>query len=128
MSDNQHQPMHSTGRGGQGNIGPGEGDYIDTGITREGLAGDQGAGPYSSGRGGAGNIGGTPRSGSPAVGSQKRSDQEYANEADVRPSMKEDHHFGRGGAGNEIHTHEEGKQQEGFMDKVKQKVDGVLHK
>lgn len=49
--------LHSTGRGGAGNIAPdNDTTYTDGGITREGPIGDQGDGAYSAGRGGAGNI------------------------------------------------------------------------
>ena len=48
--------IHSTGRGGAGNIGPDPNTYVDGSITREGPLGDQGDGAYSAGRGGAGNI------------------------------------------------------------------------
>ena len=55
-------------------------------------------------------------------------DREFAQETDLRPALKEDHHVGRGGAGNEIHEHPDGKEHEGLVDKIKQKVEGVLHK
>ena len=49
--------LHSTGRGGAGNIAQDPNTtYTDGGIIREGAQGDQGDGAYSSGRGGAGNI------------------------------------------------------------------------
>lgn len=48
--------LHSTGRGGAGNISSDPTTYTDGGIVREGPVGDQGDGAYSAGRGGAGNI------------------------------------------------------------------------
>ena len=48
--------LHSTGRGGAGNIAKDTNTYVDGGIIREGAVGDQGDGAYSAGRGGAGNI------------------------------------------------------------------------
>ncbi|KAF2674936.1 hypothetical protein BT63DRAFT_420189 [Microthyrium microscopicum] len=56
-------PLVSTGRGGQGNIGRDDTKYVDAGVVREGIAGESADGEYSSGRGGAGNIVPSPRIG-----------------------------------------------------------------
>ncbi|CZT19230.1 uncharacterized protein RCC_05076 [Ramularia collo-cygni] len=48
--------IHSTGRGGAGNIGPDDNVYVAGDITREGIHGSSNAKEYSNGRGGAGNI------------------------------------------------------------------------
>lgn len=75
--------LHSTGRGGAGNIGKDPVAYTDGSIVREGVAG-QAAGPgeYSTGRGGVGNM-----SGDPANSTQdgRRTDADHVPE----PSMRE---------------------------------------
>lgn len=96
---------------------------------REGPVGDQGDGPYSAGRGGAGNIAkdGTVVS--------KVGDAEYVPETAIREAKNENFHYGRGGAGNEIHhkQKEETAQQYGFEKKVPKeslvdKIKDVFHK
>lgn len=72
-----------------------------------------------------------------------RSDQELVPEEAIRPSMEnQDHHVGRGGAGNEHHApgHEHGHKDEkkpekagptaptGLADKLKSKIIGVFKK
>lgn len=54
MSNNG--PIHSTGRGGAGNIGPDANTYVDGDIVREGQQGVSNAPEYSAGRGGAGTL------------------------------------------------------------------------
>ncbi|KAL3482474.1 hypothetical protein BJX99DRAFT_217119 [Aspergillus californicus] len=100
----QDAPVVSHGRGGQGNIGPDPNEYIDAGIVREGVYGDQGDGAYSAGRGGAGNIG------SPQVKPTTKPphDVEYIPEMSVRQSLDGDYHTGRGGQGN-VHLDPEHK-------------------
>ncbi|KAE8856553.1 hypothetical protein PTNB73_09818 [Pyrenophora teres f. teres] len=67
-------PIHSTGRGGAGNIGPDTSIYTDGGLVREGIQGESADGEFSTvdlvpeinqrnaqdefhtGRGGAGNV------------------------------------------------------------------------
>ncbi|KAH7027369.1 uncharacterized protein B0I36DRAFT_364579 [Microdochium trichocladiopsis] len=89
------QPEVSHGRGGAGNINPDATEYVDGGITRQGVEGPHGDGAFSTGRGGGGNIGdaGTP----PAP---VRADKDVIPEAAVRASLDSNHHTGRGGAAN----------------------------
>ena len=49
-------PLHSTGRGGAGNIGHDENTYVDGSIVREGAVGESDVPEYSAGRGGAGKL------------------------------------------------------------------------
>ncbi|KAH8426770.1 DUF3602 domain-containing protein [Aspergillus melleus] len=127
----EHEPVVSHGRGGQGNIGADSTPYVDGGIVREGVYGDQGDGAYSAGRGGAGNIG------SPHVRPTSRSphDAEVIPELAIRNSGDGDYHVGRGGQGN-VHLDEEHKKEkeekkhqkslahEGLADKLKHKLLG----
>ncbi|EAW09438.1 DUF3602 domain-containing protein [Aspergillus clavatus NRRL 1] len=126
----EHEPIVSHGRGGQGNIGADPTQYIDAGIVREGLYGDQGDGAYSAGRGGAGNIG------SPNVRPTSKipHDAEMIPELAVRNSTDENYHVGRGGQGN-VHLDEETRKEkevkkkqhnhpEGLADKLKHKIFG----
>ncbi|KAG8526985.1 uncharacterized protein KY384_008414 [Bacidia gigantensis] len=116
MSEN----IHSTGRGGAGNITNDTHTYVDGGIVREGEVGDQGDGAYSAGRGGAGNIN------SPNVKPVKG----QAGDADVVPETAirhpgegpgyENYHTGRGGQGN-VHK-DDTDNKESLIDKVKDKV------
>jgi len=109
----------SHGRGGTGNIGPDETEYVDGEIVRTGDPTTAG-GAYSAGRGGAGNIG-------------------APQQEPVRPSMDEDvvpsaarvqghegepYHSGRGGEGN-AHLAEGGeKKNEGLAERLKRKILG----
>lgn len=90
--------IHSTGRGGAGNIGPDDTVYTDGGIVREGIQGLSPEGDYSTGRGGAGNISKSPRVGPQDVGEGRRS-VDYVPETALREQQKE-FHTGRGGSGN----------------------------
>ncbi|KAJ4341120.1 hypothetical protein N0V95_007313 [Ascochyta clinopodiicola] len=67
-------PIHSTGRGGAGNIGPDDTVYADGAITREGPQGESIANEFSTGRGGAGNIGKSPRLGPQDVDGRRSAD------------------------------------------------------
>ena len=69
-------------------------------------------------RGGAANIG------SPGLPATKRSDNEIIPEHALRHSEDQDHHVGRGGAGNEEHVHKkpEVKTHVGLADKLKMKL------
>ncbi|BCR93967.1 DUF3602 domain-containing protein [Aspergillus luchuensis] len=126
----EHEPIVSHGRGGQGNIGADSTEYVDGGIVREGVYGDQGDGAYSAGRGGAGNIG------SPHVRPTSKipHDAEIVPELAIRQSVDGDYHTGRGGQGN-VHLDEEhrkekeekkhkGPAHEGLADKLKHKLFG----
>ncbi|KAF2468056.1 uncharacterized protein BDR25DRAFT_305092 [Lindgomyces ingoldianus] len=120
MSD----PIHSTGRGGAGNIGPDTTAYTDGGIIREGVQGESADGAYSTGRGGTGNIGMSPRL-NPQEGIPRRS-QDIIPETALR-EHQENFHTGRGGEGN-IHKdkyggHSHSPDRKGVVDKVKH----VLH-
>merc|ERR1711939_99031 len=114
MAEEAAKPaIHSTGRGGQGNIGPDTTQYTDGGIVREGVQGESPDGEYSSGRGGAGNIG---------AGSVGRASTDVVpKENEVK--AQEDFHTGRGGGGNVHkekyggHTHDPNKPS--LIDKVK---------
>ncbi|KAF2403729.1 hypothetical protein EJ06DRAFT_470931 [Trichodelitschia bisporula] len=94
MSD---APIHSTGRGGEGNIGPDPNVYADGGIIREGFQGVSPEGEYSSGRGGAGNIVASPKLG-PTEG--RRSTDVIPETALRTDEGHENFHTGRGGGGN----------------------------
>ncbi|KAJ8108047.1 hypothetical protein OPT61_g8442 [Boeremia exigua] len=113
-------PIHSTGRGGAGNIGRDDTVYADGAITREAAAGEPIANEFSTGRGGAGNIGKSPRLG-PQADSPRRS-------TDVVPELatreaQDEFHTGRGGAGNvykEKHGgHSKSPDRQGLGDKIK---------
>ncbi|KAL2836964.1 hypothetical protein BJX68DRAFT_250168 [Aspergillus pseudodeflectus] len=124
-------PIVSHGRGGQGNIGPDSNEYVDGGIVREGVFGDQGDGAYSAGRGGAGNIG------SPHVKPTTKTphDTEFIPEISVRQSIDGDYHTGRGGQGNvhldpeHVKAKEEKKEEkkEKKEEKKAEKAAGVTH-
>ncbi|KAF9699451.1 hypothetical protein EKO04_002222 [Ascochyta lentis] len=115
-------PIHSTGRGGAGNIGRDDTVYADGAITREGPQGESTANEFSTGRGGAGNIGKSPRLGPQEVDGHRRS-------ADIIPELatreaQDEFHTGRGGAGNvykEKHGgHSKSPDRQGLGDKIKQ--------
>ncbi|KAJ5884908.1 hypothetical protein N7495_009418 [Penicillium taxi] len=132
----EEERMVSHGRGGQGNIGHDDTEYVDGEIVREGAYGDQGDGAYSAGRGGAGNIG------SPHVYPTAKApgDVEMIPELAVRNSTDEAFHVGRGGQGNvqldEEHLKEKEKAEKaekakkakgeplGLADKLKHKLLG----
>ncbi|KAF1932361.1 uncharacterized protein M421DRAFT_417081 [Didymella exigua CBS 183.55] len=115
-------PIHSTGRGGAGNIGRDDTVYADGAITREGPQGEAATlNEFSTGRGGAGNMGKSPRLG-PQVDSPRRS-TDIVPELATRESQDE-FHTGRGGAGNvykEKHGgHSKSPDHHGLGDKIKQ--------
>lgn len=93
---------------------------MDGEIVREGPVGNQGDGPYSAGRGGAGNI---DRDGvnTPPVG-----DTEVVPETAMREPKHENYHYGRGGAGNEVH--QKPKEEKGSHESLVDKVKDVFHK
>ncbi|KAI9723149.1 MAG: hypothetical protein M1828_004252 [Chrysothrix sp. TS-e1954] len=92
MSEN----IHSTGRGGTGNIGPDDSVYTDGEIVREGPEGKSAAGSdFSTGRGGQGNIADE----GPAV-RQARVDEDVVPEPAMREGEYSEYHTGRGGGGN----------------------------
>ncbi|KAF2281238.1 uncharacterized protein EI97DRAFT_23619 [Westerdykella ornata] len=91
-------PIHSTGRGGAGNIGPDSNVYTDGGIVREGVQGLAAEGEYSTGRGGRGNIVNSPRL-APADEAPRRTSFDYVPETALR-GHQENYHTGRGGSGN----------------------------
>jgi hypothetical protein len=96
----------SHGRGGAGNINVDDTQYADGEVVRTGVAGSHGDGAFSAGRGGAGNISdvGTPTS--------ERKDRDVVPEAAIRASQDhQDHHTGRGGAGNERIVNGESKKE-----------------
>ncbi|KAF3046645.1 hypothetical protein E8E12_011395 [Didymella heteroderae] len=118
-------PIHSTGRGGAGNIGRDDTVYADGAITREG---PQGEGPtlseFSTGRGGAGNMGKSPRLGPQDISPRRSTD--VVPELATREAQDE-FHTGRGGAGNvykEKHGgHSKSPDRKGLGEKIKE----VLH-
>ncbi|KAI8940127.1 hypothetical protein NX059_003840 [Plenodomus lindquistii] len=114
------QPIHSTGRGGAGNIGPDGNLYTDGGVVREGVQGESATGEFSTGRGGAGNIAVSPRVG-PQSDEGRRS-VDFVPEINQRTAQDE-FHTGRGGAGNvykEKHGgHSASPERKGLGDKVK---------
>ncbi|KAH7399359.1 hypothetical protein BKA66DRAFT_451619 [Pyrenochaeta sp. MPI-SDFR-AT-0127] len=114
------QPIHSTGRGGAGNIGPDVNVYTDGGVVREGVQGESTTGEYSTGRGGAGNIGKSPHLGPQSdVGRRSTDVIPEINQRDAQDEF----HTGRGGAGNVYkekhggHTH--ATEHKSLGDKVK---------
>ncbi|KAK0269212.1 hypothetical protein LTR35_014920 [Friedmanniomyces endolithicus] len=127
-------PIHSTGRGGAGNIGQDPSTtYIDGSITREGPLGESSrGGDYSAGRGGAGNIVDPPHSvrgssSSPAPPAMRSED--VVPETAMRSAEGyENYHTGRGGQGN-VHRdafgghsgpgRKEGKGEGGLLEKAK---------
>ncbi|OQN97238.1 hypothetical protein B0A48_16780 [Cryoendolithus antarcticus] len=135
--------IHSTGRGGAGNIGEDPNtSYVESGITREGYVGE-GRSEYSAGRGGAGNMIHTPKD-SPALKPQQfpptaSGSEDYIPETDTRSAEGyENFHTGRGGGGNVHkdkyggHTHAQkehvaGEKKEGLFEKVKEKLGGGKH-
>ncbi|KAF2266087.1 hypothetical protein CC78DRAFT_164905 [Lojkania enalia] len=124
MSD---APIHSTGRGGAGNIGRDETVYTDGAIIREGVAGE-GDGNYSAGRGGAGNIAKSPHIGPQDEG---RKSIDYIPENALRETQ-ENYHTGRGGEGN-VHKdkyggHSHSPDRKGFIDRAKEKLHLDGHK
>lgn len=112
----------SHGRGGQGNIGPDETQYVDGEIRREGDPTAAG-GAYSAGRGGAGNI-----------GSPKADPVNTGNDNDVVPEQaqvpaEDQYHEGRGGQGNiKTTTATDEAKKNGIIHKVKRKLRSLLKK
>lgn len=120
-------PIHSTGRGGAGNIGQDPNTYVDGGIVREGIAGQSDRGEYSAGRGGAGNMIPSPRGGTPAPGVES---EEVVPESAMRSGEGyENYHTGRGGKGN-VHKDKygghSGPQEEGKKEKLMDKAKHAL--
>ncbi|KAF1959121.1 hypothetical protein CC80DRAFT_320674 [Byssothecium circinans] len=112
-------PIHSTGRGGAGNIGPDSTVYSDGSIVREGIQGES-EGDYSTGRGGAGNIAKSPQV-RPSDHNPRHS-QDYIPEQNLRQGQ-ENFHTGRGGEGN-VHKekyggHSHSSERKGLGEKVK---------
>jgi len=114
------QPVHSTGRGGAGNIGPDVHVYTDGGVVREGIQGESVDGDFSTGRGGAGNIGVSPRL--DPQSSEGRRSADFVPEINQR-NAQDEFHTGRGGAGNvykeKYGGHSSSPDRRGFGDKVK---------
>ncbi|SMQ50395.1 unnamed protein product [Zymoseptoria tritici ST99CH_1A5] len=149
------QQIHSTGRGGAGNIGPSDGTYTDGDIIREGNASNP---TGSSGRGGAGNIG-SPATSSPKIvptnpssntttgtissniaGAAEFASVDIIPESATRPVGQpgyENFHTGRAGAGN-VHKEKwgghstKGEQEKGLKEKdskggLVEKVKEMIH-
>ncbi|KAJ9625064.1 hypothetical protein H2203_005016 [Taxawa tesnikishii (nom. ined.)] len=121
--------MHSTGRGGAGNIGKDDSAYVDAGIVREGVYGGSDKPEYSSGRGGAGNIVDSPRMGA----ARGMPSEDVIPETATRTGDYENFHTGRGGEGN-IHKQKYGghsgpQDKESLGEKVKHLFgkDGTKH-
>ncbi|KAH0270982.1 hypothetical protein KCU71_g18823, partial [Aureobasidium melanogenum] len=91
--------IHSTGRGGAGNIGRDDTLYTDGNIVREGFVGESSKPEYSSGRGGAGNIVDSPRVG-PVDGKSSGSEDVIPEPAMRNSAGYDNFHTGRGGEGN----------------------------
>ncbi|CAK4033635.1 Hypothetical predicted protein [Lecanosticta acicola] len=93
--------IHSTGRGGAGNIGKDDNVYVDGDIVREGHPGESSAPEYSAGRGGVGNMIHADQTGAPS--------EEVVPESATRVPGKEyeNFHTGRGGEGN-VHREKHG--------------------
>jgi len=94
MSQLPQSQLHSTGRGGAGNIGQDDNVYVDGDIVREGVAGESKGAEYSAGRGGAGNMHHAERTGI-------ASEEVVPESATRAPGAEyENYHTGRGGQGN----------------------------
>ncbi|KAL7771276.1 hypothetical protein CFE70_001219 [Pyrenophora teres f. teres 0-1] len=93
-------PIHSTGRGGAGNIGPDTSIYTDGGLVREGIQGESADGEFSTGRGGAGNIGQSPRVGPQSDDGRRRS-VDLVPEINQR-NAQDEFHTGRKGLGEKV--------------------------
>ncbi|KAH0198461.1 hypothetical protein KCU99_g7816, partial [Aureobasidium melanogenum] len=115
--------IHSTGRGGAGNIGHDDTLYTDGSIVREGFVGESSKPEYSSGRGGI--VG-------PVDGKSSGSEDVIPEPAMRNSAGYDNFHTGRGGEGNiykekygghSAPTQEKGKEQqhekESLGDKVK---------
>ncbi|KAI4743997.1 hypothetical protein E4T50_05600 [Aureobasidium sp. EXF-12298] len=89
--------IHSTGRGGAGNIGRDDTLYTDGNIVREGYVGESSKPEYSSG---AGNIVDSPRVG--PVGGNGSASEDVIPEPAMRNAGGgyDNFHTGRGGEGN----------------------------
>ncbi|PNS20177.1 hypothetical protein CAC42_5627 [Sphaceloma murrayae] len=127
--------IHSTGRGGAGNIGHDASTYADGGIVHEGVYGESKGVEYSAGRGGAGNIGKSP-SMRPTEGgavSDRKLEDDVVPETAVRGQDQGAYYTGRGGQGN-AHKMAEGQDvkngagKEGLAHKVEEKVKGLFQK
>lgn len=111
----------SHGRGGTGNIGPDDTQYVDGGIHREGDPATQGV-PYSTGRGGASNI-----------ASPKAEVAKTINDDDIIPEVTKvttkegPYHGGRGGEGNVVEPNPKKKSHKGLADRIKERLVGFLH-
>ncbi|KAF2716713.1 hypothetical protein K431DRAFT_307555 [Polychaeton citri CBS 116435] len=135
--------IHSTGRGGAGNIGEDTATYVDGDIIREGTPQPGG----STGRGGAGNIAPSPRlspapgsgnvsaSNSPSLGPVHQTEDVVPESATRQPGEEYGNfHTGRGGAGNEHreryggHSHSHEKKGEGLLEKAKHAIGLDKHK
>ncbi|KAK0867024.1 hypothetical protein LTS02_004379 [Friedmanniomyces endolithicus] len=131
--------IHSTGRGGAGNIGQDPSTiYTDGSITREGPLGESSrtnGADYSAGRGGAGNIVDTPHHNLHNVQGGRESPAPVMRSEEVVPETAmrsaqwyENYHTGRGGQGN-VHrdafgghsgpARKEGKGEGGLLEKAK---------
>ncbi|EMC95163.1 hypothetical protein BAUCODRAFT_35155 [Baudoinia panamericana UAMH 10762] len=101
MSDDR---IHSTGRGGAGNIGQDPNTvYVDGDIVREGVEGETSRSSEPVGRGGAGNVLHSPRTGTPAAGINPSvpPSKDFIPETATRTAEgHENFHTGRGGQGN----------------------------
>ncbi|KAF8424699.1 hypothetical protein EV426DRAFT_88714 [Tirmania nivea] len=110
----------SHGRGGTGNIGPDNTQYVDGGIHREGDPATQGI-PYSTGRGGASNI-----------ASPKAEVVKTGNDDDIIPEVTKvttkegPYHGGRGGEGNVVEPNPK-KPHKGLTERIKERFIGFLH-
>ncbi|KAI4744408.1 hypothetical protein E4T50_05269 [Aureobasidium sp. EXF-12298] len=102
--------IHSTGRGGAGNIGHDDTLYTDGSIVREGFVGESSKPEYSSGHQdtadekltatkGAGNIVDSPRVG-PVDGKSSGSEDVIPEPAMRNSAGYDNFHTGRGGEGN----------------------------
>ncbi|KAF8456363.1 hypothetical protein BGX38DRAFT_1164285 [Terfezia claveryi] len=110
----------SHGRGGTGNIGPDDTQYVDGGIHREGDPATQGV-PYSTGRGGASNIA-SPKAEVVKTGS----DDDIIPEVTKVTTKEGPYHGGRGGEGNVVGPNPK-KSHKGLAERIKERVIGFLN-
>ncbi|KAI9688615.1 MAG: hypothetical protein M1820_010216 [Bogoriella megaspora] len=121
--------IHSTGRGGAGNIGcDPDTTYVDGEIVREGVAGESGRPQeqeFSTGRGGAGNMQQSPRI-QPAREGSSDVIPETAFKAPVGEGQ-DNFHTGRGGAGNEHREKYGGHSKDPNRETLGDKVKNLFH-
>ncbi|QIW96402.1 hypothetical protein AMS68_001920 [Peltaster fructicola] len=120
--------IHSTGRGGAGNIGADTNTYVDGDIVREGTP--QEGGEYRGGRGGAGN---TAHSTAPKPVSSSGTPLPTSEDVIPEPAFRsaegyDNFHTGRGGQGNVHRAEFGGHSNAQLKHEGEHKPEGILEK